>query len=173
MVDVARMPANAFGSVPTPALVAPIEFTLPLADYIRLGGHIGRVRRLEDVHPDASPAQRDATGWHGLSHRMSAVAALLPDGRLHLQHGPIDCLCQAWGKVGAVDAAYRRAARFFATILDDLCAEISIIRSPLPTTPPRGASHARCMWPACHTLIVSLRQWRQWPGPSPMRSSRR
>jgi len=49
MVDVARMPANAFGSVPTPALVAPIEFTLPLADYARLGGHIGRVRRLEDV----------------------------------------------------------------------------------------------------------------------------
>ena len=26
MVDVARLPANAFGSVPTPALVAPIEF---------------------------------------------------------------------------------------------------------------------------------------------------
>jgi hypothetical protein len=49
MVDVARMPAAAFGSVPTPALVAPIEFTLPLADYARLGGHMGRVRRLEDV----------------------------------------------------------------------------------------------------------------------------
>jgi hypothetical protein len=49
MVDVARMPALAFGSVPTPALVAPIEFTLPLADYSRLGGHIGRVRRIEDV----------------------------------------------------------------------------------------------------------------------------
>jgi hypothetical protein len=49
MVDVARMPALAFGSVPTPALVAPIEFTLPLADYSQLGGHIGRVRRIEDV----------------------------------------------------------------------------------------------------------------------------
>jgi hypothetical protein len=49
MVDVARMPARAFGSVPTPALVAPIEFTLPLSDYARLGGHIGRVRRIEDV----------------------------------------------------------------------------------------------------------------------------
>jgi hypothetical protein len=41
--------ALAFGSVPTPALVAPIEFTLPLAEYARLGGHMGRVRRLEDV----------------------------------------------------------------------------------------------------------------------------
>jgi hypothetical protein len=49
MVDVARMPAMAFGSVPTPALVAPIEFTLPMADYLRLGGHGGRVRRIEDV----------------------------------------------------------------------------------------------------------------------------
>jgi 6-hydroxynicotinate reductase len=49
MVDVARMPARAFGSVPTPALVAPIEFTLPLADYTRLGGHIARIRRIQDV----------------------------------------------------------------------------------------------------------------------------
>ena len=30
MVDVSRMPENAFGYVPTPALVAPIEFTLKL-----------------------------------------------------------------------------------------------------------------------------------------------
>ena len=30
MVDVSRVPAGAFGYVPTPALVAPIEFTLPL-----------------------------------------------------------------------------------------------------------------------------------------------
>jgi hypothetical protein len=49
MVDVARMPALAFGSVPTPALVAPIEFSLTLSDYARLGGHIGRVRRIEEV----------------------------------------------------------------------------------------------------------------------------
>jgi len=49
MVDVARMPAMAFGSVPTPALVAPIEFTMPLSDYIRLGGHAERVQHLEDV----------------------------------------------------------------------------------------------------------------------------
>ncbi len=49
MVDVTRMPANSFGSVPTPAIVAPIEFTLKLADYQRLGGHMDRVRRLEDV----------------------------------------------------------------------------------------------------------------------------
>ena len=48
MVDVARMPANSFGSVPTPAIVSPIEFTLRLSDYERLGGHMGRVRRLDE-----------------------------------------------------------------------------------------------------------------------------
>ena len=49
MVDVTRMPENAFGYVPTPALVAPIEFTLRLDDYAALGGHMASVRRLEDV----------------------------------------------------------------------------------------------------------------------------
>ncbi|MBC7135632.1 MAG: 6-hydroxynicotinate reductase [Oceanibaculum nanhaiense] len=49
MVDVTRMPENSFGYVPTPALVAPIEFTLPLADYAALGGHTGEVKPLEAV----------------------------------------------------------------------------------------------------------------------------
>ena len=49
MVDVTRMPDNAFGWVPTPAIVAPIEFTMRLADYARLGGHMDRVRPLADV----------------------------------------------------------------------------------------------------------------------------
>ena len=46
MVDVTRLPAGAFGYVPTPALVAPIEFTLRLADYAALGGHMDDVRPL-------------------------------------------------------------------------------------------------------------------------------
>ena len=46
MVDVIRMPQNAFGYVPTPALVAPIEFTLRLADYAALGGYVENVRPL-------------------------------------------------------------------------------------------------------------------------------
>ena len=44
MVDVSRVPPGAFGYVPTPALVAPIEFTLRMADYAALGGHMGHVR---------------------------------------------------------------------------------------------------------------------------------
>jgi hypothetical protein len=49
MADVARMPDNAFGWVPTPAIVAPIEFTMCLVDYRALGGHLDRVRELGDV----------------------------------------------------------------------------------------------------------------------------
>jgi hypothetical protein len=49
LVDVLRMPDNAFGSVPTPALVAPIEFTLRLSDYAELGGHMTSVVPVEQV----------------------------------------------------------------------------------------------------------------------------
>jgi len=55
MVDVATLPDGAFGYVPTPALVAPIEFTLPAHDYAALGGHVGRVRPLADVLAEARP----------------------------------------------------------------------------------------------------------------------
>ncbi len=43
MVDVLRLPDRAFGYVPTPALVAPIEFSLPQTLYQGLGGYMGDV----------------------------------------------------------------------------------------------------------------------------------
>ena len=49
MVDVARMPDRSFGWVPTPAIVAPIEFTMRLDDYARLGGHVDRVLPLAEA----------------------------------------------------------------------------------------------------------------------------
>jgi hypothetical protein len=49
MADVTQMPSGSFGYVPTPALVAPIEFTLRLDDYQRLGGHMDEVRPIEDA----------------------------------------------------------------------------------------------------------------------------
>jgi hypothetical protein len=49
MVDVTRMPDHAFGYVPTPALVAPIEFTLKLKDYAALGGYMDHVRPLDAI----------------------------------------------------------------------------------------------------------------------------
>ncbi len=49
MVDVSLLPANAFGMVPTPALVAPLEFTMTTADYAALGGYMDRVTPIADV----------------------------------------------------------------------------------------------------------------------------
>ncbi len=49
MADVMEMPTNAFGYVPTPALVAPIEFTMRLEDYAALGGHMDAVRPVAEV----------------------------------------------------------------------------------------------------------------------------
>ncbi|WP_161957171.1 6-hydroxynicotinate reductase [Aestuariivirga litoralis] len=54
MVDVTLLPENAFGSVPTPALVAPIEFTMSKADYAALGGHMDELRTLADIAGDGS-----------------------------------------------------------------------------------------------------------------------
>jgi hypothetical protein len=49
MADVMQMPLNSFGYVPTPALVAPIEFTLRLSDYADLGGHLDHVQPVASV----------------------------------------------------------------------------------------------------------------------------
>ena len=65
MVDVTLMPSNSFGYVPTPALVAPIEFTMRLEDYALLGGHLKAIKKLEEVlklaerHVDS----RDGMPW--------------------------------------------------------------------------------------------------------------
>jgi 6-hydroxynicotinate reductase len=66
MVDVLQMPDNSFGYVPTPALVLPIEFTLRLQDYAAMGGHMDRVRTVQDVlaHEHVrTAAQPAANGW--------------------------------------------------------------------------------------------------------------
>ena len=49
MVDILDMPTQSFGYVPTPALVAPIEFTLRVSDYRALGGHMEHIKLVEEV----------------------------------------------------------------------------------------------------------------------------
>jgi ApbE superfamily uncharacterized protein (UPF0280 family) len=67
-----------------------------------------------------------------------AQIALLPDEkRLHLQDGPIDLIIEAFGTAAAVERAYRAAAARFVTILDELCAELKLLRSA--TVPGRCA----------------------------------
>jgi 6-hydroxynicotinate reductase len=49
MVDVTALPPGSFGYVPTPALVAPLEFTMPLDDYVAMGGHVDAIRSIEEI----------------------------------------------------------------------------------------------------------------------------
>jgi ApbE superfamily uncharacterized protein (UPF0280 family) len=63
----------------------------------------------------------------------------LADGRLHLHDGPIDLIIEAFGETSAVEDAYAAAWGRFATILDDLCAELPLLRAdPLGAQAPRG-----------------------------------
>ena len=56
--------------------------------------------------------------------------ARLPDGkRLHLQDGPIDLIVEAKGAAADIRAAYEAAARRFTGLLDELCEELTELRS--------------------------------------------
>jgi uncharacterized protein len=64
----------------------------------------------------------------------------LADGRLHLHDGPIDLIVEAFGETSAVEDAYAAAWGRFATILDDLCAELPLLRAdPRVAQAPHGA----------------------------------
>ena len=68
MADVMQMPENAFGYVPTPALVAPIEFTMRQSDYQALGGHMDHVISIEDALAGKIGVQND--------HRLQGMTAI-------------------------------------------------------------------------------------------------
>jgi uncharacterized protein len=62
----------------------------------------------------------------------AAQAALLADGRrLHLQHGPIDIVAEAFGSAAERQRAYRQAAARFRTVLAELVAELHLLRQPI------------------------------------------
>jgi uncharacterized protein len=63
-----------------------------------------------------------------------AIKRLLPDNRrLHLQDGPIDLIIEANGEREDVYAAYEAATHRFVTILDELCAELPLLRMAVST----------------------------------------
>ncbi len=77
-------------------------------------------------------------------------AALLADGRLHLQHGPIDLVIEAWGERVEIKTAYQQAIARFDDILEVLVQELAQLRTPLGNAYPllRGPV-ARRMLAAC------------------------
>lgn len=66
-----------------------------------------------------------------------AQISLLPDGRrLHLHDGPIDLIVEAFGAPSQVAKAYSAATERFTTILDELCAELPLLRQPAGPSSP-------------------------------------
>ena len=78
---------------------------------------------------------------------------LLPDGRrLHLNHGPIDLIVEAFGSRSEIDASYGQARDRFALILQGLVGELERLRQPVrtPRWAPDGPVAIRMMtasWP--------------------------
>ena len=76
-------------------------------------------------------------GWRVRAVTGHAQSAMLPDGRrLHLQHGPIDIVAEAFGPVREVAIAYGQAIGCFESILDDLVEELDVLRTPAGDVEP-------------------------------------
>jgi hypothetical protein len=80
---------------------------------------------------------------------MGPTRARLDARRWHFQHGPIDLVLEAFGPEAAVAAAHERAWRRFATVLDELVAELPRLRAPLDADPSLRGPVARRMVAAC------------------------
>ncbi len=65
--------------------------------------------------------------------RLPQMSWLADGRRLHLNDGPIDLVIEACGAADAMDAAYRAACRRFAGLLDELCEELSALRTQAET----------------------------------------
>lgn len=82
--------------------------------------------------------------------RNGPSAARLADGRLHLQHGPIDLIIEAWGERSEVEAAYQQAEARLAGLLEVLVQELAPLRTPLgEATPLLRGPVAKRMLAAC------------------------
>jgi len=76
-----------------------------------------------------------------------ATARMLGD-RLHLQDGPIDLIIGADGSPEARRSAFAAATQRFATILDELCSELPLLRSEARASRPPAGTVAHAMWRA-------------------------
>lgn len=80
---------------------------------------------------------------------MDAQRTLLPDGRWHFQHGPMDILIAAQGSSACVEAAHAAAWARFTRILDELVQELALLREPVQGACRLQGAIARRMWLAC------------------------
>jgi ApbE superfamily uncharacterized protein (UPF0280 family) len=93
---------------------------------------------------------------------MNVQTGMLADGRrLHLNHGPIDAVIEAWGEPREVRAAYEQATICFRDVLPALVKELAILRWPLSDAAPdlRGPVARRMLaatWPFRNSFITPM-----------------
>ena len=81
---------------------------------------------------------------------MTAQRMLLADGRLHLQHGPMDIIIGAVGERAAVQQAHEAAWQRFGGLLQELVDELPALRAPVHDACSLRSPVARRMWQAVH-----------------------
>jgi ApbE superfamily uncharacterized protein (UPF0280 family) len=89
------------------------------------------------------------------------IAAFLPDKRLHLQHGPIDLIIEAFGACEEVERAYRQAIDRFGDILPTLVRELPLLRRPVADAYPLlqgpvARRMAEAVWPHRAVYITPM-----------------
>ena len=166
MVDVTRLPANAFGYVPTPALVAPIEFTMRREDYrgARRPSWI-EVSHASDVETASGMRRRVAVAshatipgrWSGESMTRACRPAMLPDGRSAAPAGWADrsrhrAPTGAPPMSGVPSRPRRRASPPSLTSSAPSC---RCLRRPVESLRRQGAV-ARRMWAATSRLARNM-----------------
>lgn len=87
---------------------------------------------------------------------MSAQRTLLPDGRWHFQHGPMDIVIGASGSNAALEKAHSSAWLRFSSLLDELVSELAMLRQPVAGECPLRGPVARRMWQACQPYKSSF-----------------
>lgn len=80
---------------------------------------------------------------------MDAQRTQLPDGRWHFQHGPMDIVLDAQGSAAAVASAHAQAWQRFSSVLQELVAELPLLRTPVGASCPLQGPIAQRMWQAC------------------------
>jgi uncharacterized protein len=90
-----------------------------------------------------------------------AFSVRLPDGRLHLQHGPIDIIAETFGDPREIAAAYNQAAARFQSVLQSLVDELPILRTPVGRRMPEligpiARRMVQAVWPYRRVYITPM-----------------
>ncbi len=103
----------------------------------------------------------NGVGRHLIEMSTPQVGLLADGRRLHLQHGPIDLVIEAFGDTQEIRAAYRQVSTKFETVLAELVEELPLLRRPVCDPRPivAGPTAIRmidAVWPHRKTFVTPM-----------------